>query len=170
MANEEDYDEPADIKDDLDKAEDAIAKEAQQEAEEDEFFDLDDAGFCPVCSQEQGCYVPIPKGDTCECGGYENPSIDHEAQMRASASVGVCYFCWPDGCRLTDGVCSKCGWDSTQLGLLQQCTMCGRRPAKFRFRGEIKADRDHDVCMQCFRSQLQSNLQKQKFATAGGEE
>ncbi len=32
------------------------------------------------------------------------------------------------------------------------CAICRVRPARFRFRGRIKADRSHTICMQCFRS------------------
>jgi len=56
------------------------------------------------------------------------------------------------------------GWDSAVIGLLEQCTICAKRPAKFRFREPDKSGRDHDICMQCFRRQRQANIQKQKFA------
>jgi hypothetical protein len=81
------YDEPADISDELDRAEDAIEEQAAEEQEEDEFFDLDDAGFCPVCSIEQGKKVPIPYGQTCACGGYENVSVDHENPNRNESEL-----------------------------------------------------------------------------------
>jgi rubredoxin len=45
--------------------------------EEQRFFDLDDRGMCPVCSTEQGKEVPIPFGETCHCGGYDNVSVVH---------------------------------------------------------------------------------------------
>ena len=46
-------------------------------AEEARFWDLDDRGMCPVCSTEQAKEVPIPFGQTCGCGGYENVSVVH---------------------------------------------------------------------------------------------
>lgn len=105
----EEYDEPVDISDDLDRAEDAIAEQAAEDQEEDEFYDLDDAGFCPVCSLEQGKNVPIPKGETCDCGGYENPDVDHDVEMKRVAAKGKCYFCRP-ATPLRNGVCVHCGW------------------------------------------------------------
>jgi hypothetical protein len=32
------------------------------------------------------------------------------------------------------------------------CTICHERPALFKRRGVVKRDRDHNVCLQCFRS------------------
>ena len=36
------------------------------------------------------------------------------------------------------------------------CKQCFKRPAKFSFQGKVKADKDHDLCMQCFRSNSDS--------------
>jgi hypothetical protein len=33
-----------------------------------------------------------------------------------------------------------------------QCQSCQERKARFRFRGVVKADRDHTLCFECFRS------------------
>jgi hypothetical protein len=33
------------------------------------------------------------------------------------------------------------------------CQACRDRKARFRFRGEVRADRDHTLCFECFRSQ-----------------
>ena len=33
------------------------------------------------------------------------------------------------------------------------CQSCHDRKARFRFRGVVKADRDHTLCFECFRSQ-----------------
>ena len=41
------------------------------------------------------------------------------------------------------------------------CALCAKRPALFRYRGVIKADADHDICQQCFRSISESNRQKE---------
>jgi rubredoxin len=74
MANEQDYDPPADISTDLDIAEDRIEDEVVEEA----FFDYEDRGMCPVCSLKSGKDVPIPKDQTCpNCGGFENLSVAH---------------------------------------------------------------------------------------------
>ena len=35
-----------------------------------------------------------------------------------------------------------------------QCAACRSRRALFRYRGEVRADRDHTLCFECFRSQL----------------
>lgn len=32
------------------------------------------------------------------------------------------------------------------------CVLCNKRPALFKYKGEVKRDRDHNVCLQCFRS------------------
>jgi hypothetical protein len=36
------------------------------------------------------------------------------------------------------------------------CQACRDRKARFRFRGEVRADRDHTLCFECFRSQRDS--------------
>ena len=33
------------------------------------------------------------------------------------------------------------------------CADCQLRPARFRYRGEVRADRDHNLCFQCFRAE-----------------
>ncbi len=33
------------------------------------------------------------------------------------------------------------------------CSGCGDRPARFRYHGEVRADRDHNLCFQCFRAE-----------------
>lgn len=52
-----------------------------EDISESKFWDYDDRGMCPVCSIEQGKDIPIPMGQTCTCGGYENESVDHDAPM-----------------------------------------------------------------------------------------
>jgi hypothetical protein len=32
------------------------------------------------------------------------------------------------------------------------CRACEQHPAKFRYRDEVRADRDHELCFQCFRA------------------
>ena len=34
------------------------------------------------------------------------------------------------------------------------CRTCHEHPAKFRFRGQVRADRDHELCFQCFRAEV----------------
>ena len=34
------------------------------------------------------------------------------------------------------------------------CRGCGNHPARFRFRGEVRADRDHTLCFRCYRAEL----------------
>ena len=34
------------------------------------------------------------------------------------------------------------------------CAACQERKAKFRFRGEVRADRDHTLCFACYRAQV----------------
>lgn len=38
-----------------------------------------------------------------------------------------------------------------------QCESCRERKARFRFRGIVKADRDHTLCFKCFRAQREVN-------------
>ena len=33
------------------------------------------------------------------------------------------------------------------------CLACQARKARFRFRGEVRADRDHTLCFECYRGQ-----------------
>ena len=37
-------------------------------------------------------------------------------------------------------------------GARKLCHSCRERKARFRFRGVVKADRDHTLCFECFRS------------------
>jgi hypothetical protein len=32
------------------------------------------------------------------------------------------------------------------------CRSCQAHPARFRYRGEVRADRDHELCFRCFRA------------------
>lgn len=32
------------------------------------------------------------------------------------------------------------------------CRLCGERPARFRYRGAVRADRAHELCFECFRA------------------
>ena len=33
------------------------------------------------------------------------------------------------------------------------CAACRERKARFRYRGEVRADRDHTLCFECYRAQ-----------------
>lgn len=44
------------------------------------------------------------------------------------------------------------------------CSKCGKRPAKFSRHGRVKADADHNMCLQCFRSIAESNQQTIELA------
>lgn len=35
----------------------------------------------------------------------------------------------------------------------RRCESCRARKARFRYRGVVKADRDHTLCFECFRAQ-----------------
>ena len=35
----------------------------------------------------------------------------------------------------------------------RQCISCGARKARFRYRGDVKSDRDHSLCFECFRAE-----------------
>jgi hypothetical protein len=46
------------------------------------------------------------------------------------------------------------------------CKMCGQRPAKSMRNGKVAFRPQHDICMQCFRSQADSNFaMRRKVAT-----
>lgn len=32
------------------------------------------------------------------------------------------------------------------------CRGCAAHPARFQYRGEVRADRDHELCFRCFRA------------------
>jgi len=34
------------------------------------------------------------------------------------------------------------------------CAACQERKARFRYRGEVRADRDHTLCFECYRSEV----------------
>lgn len=34
------------------------------------------------------------------------------------------------------------------------CAGCQRRKARFRYRGEVRADSDHTLCFECFRGEI----------------
>jgi hypothetical protein len=36
------------------------------------------------------------------------------------------------------------------------CRACEAHPAKFRYHGEVRADRDHELCFRCFRAVVDS--------------
>jgi hypothetical protein len=33
------------------------------------------------------------------------------------------------------------------------CSLCRTRRARFKYRGEVRADRDHNLCFKCFRAE-----------------
>jgi hypothetical protein len=34
------------------------------------------------------------------------------------------------------------------------CAVCQERKARFRYRGEVRADRDHTLCFECYRGEI----------------
>jgi len=42
------------------------------------------------------------------------------------------------------------------------CALCHKRPAKFKRKGKVKHDKDHDLCQQCFRSVADANWAARK--------
>ncbi len=44
------------------------------------------------------------------------------------------------------------------------CRSCGCHPARFRYRGEVRADRDHNLCFRCYRAEL--NRQRARLMAA----
>ena len=34
------------------------------------------------------------------------------------------------------------------------CRACRSHPARFRYRGEVRADRDHTLCFRCYRAEV----------------
>jgi hypothetical protein len=50
--------------------------------------------------------------------------------------------------------------------MTQLCSECERRPARYRLNvngGIFQARRNHDLCLQCFRSKVEASRQEQKF-------
>ena len=44
------------------------------------------------------------------------------------------------------------------------CRACQARPARFRYRGVVKADRDHTLCFRCFRAETNRQRPRQLAA------
>jgi hypothetical protein len=44
------------------------------------------------------------------------------------------------------------------------CCGCRQHPARFRFRGEVRADRDHNLCFRCYRAEV--NRQRARLMAA----
>lgn len=40
------------------------------------------------------------------------------------------------------------------------CQLCRQRPARFRYKGRVKRDRDHDICFQCYRRLISQDANK----------
>jgi hypothetical protein len=45
------------------------------------------------------------------------------------------------------------------------CLECRMQPARFRYRGRVRADRDHTLCFRCFRSEAQRQRAKRLAAS-----
>ena len=45
--------------------------------------------------------------------------------------------------------------------MIRLCRECRKRPAKYLYRGRVRAANDFDICLQCFRSISESNRQKE---------
>ena len=46
------------------------------------------------------------------------------------------------------------------------CAGCEERKARFRYRGHVRADRDHTLCFECYRSEV-NRLRARRFAQRG---
>ena len=42
------------------------------------------------------------------------------------------------------------------------CAACRERKARFRYRGEVRADRDHTLCFECYRAEI-NRLRARRF-------
>jgi len=60
-----DYDPAADIRNELEKAEDAIAAEAEEELQWELFVEYESRGCCPVCSIQEGKATRLPGDGLC---------------------------------------------------------------------------------------------------------
>ena len=47
---------------------------------------------------------------------------------------------------------SRCHRRARRLRTL--CAACRERKARFRYRGEVRADRDHTLCFECYRAEI----------------
>ena len=50
----------------------------------------------------------------------------------------------------------------------KNCQSCQARKARFRYRGAVRADRDHTLCFECFRAE-RDRRRARLFAEAEGE-
>ena len=46
------------------------------------------------------------------------------------------------------------------------CAACQERKARFRYRGEVRADRDHTLCFQCYRAEINRARSRRLSASA----
>ena len=46
----------------------------------------------------------------------------------------------------------------------QMCQQCRDRKARFQYRGHVKADRDHSLCFECYRSERERQRAHRLFA------
>lgn len=46
------------------------------------------------------------------------------------------------------------------------CAACERRKARFRYRGRVRADRDHTLCFECYRGEI-NRARARRFAQPG---
>ena len=49
---------------------------------------------------------------------------------------------------------SRSALRSTSNGSRRLCLSCHARKARFRYDGEVRADRHHTLCFECFRSEM----------------
>jgi len=52
------------------------------------------------------------------------------------------------------------------VAVRRQCLECGDRPARFLYRGVVKADADHTLCFQCYRAMCE-RARARRLATGG---
>jgi hypothetical protein len=52
----------------------------------------------------------------------------------------------------------------------KQCIACSKRPALFKYRGKVKADKNHDYCRQCWQSLIDKERARQLHDRQGIQE
>ena len=49
------------------------------------------------------------------------------------------------------------------------CLACRQHPARFRYRGEVRADHDHTLCFRCFRAETNRQRARGLAASVGAQ-
>jgi len=48
------------------------------------------------------------------------------------------------------------------------CAGCREQPARFRYRGRVRADRDHNLCFRCYRAEVNRSRARRLASVVSG--